>query len=360
MATWLQRLRARLPFRTLTAGLRGHGGSVICDDPLILHLFDYAIWKHDAVLHSIFHQYRRRPVYLLIATSWHLEEAEDIAGIARRQADHLRTYPNHKIIYLANTEIQCRKMEAAGIRSIFVNHNALIDPAVFRPLPDAEKKYAAIYDAKIAPYKRHELASQLKSLALVSARVSASHSPAYIRRISELLPRAHWYNDPLSDKYRRLKADEVNCCLNECRVGLCLSAREGAMYASIQYLLAGLPVVSTASEGGRDVFFDPDHTCIVADTPEAVAEGVERMCRCPVAPEDIRSRTREKTAAHLERLFQLLDEIVQTEGRNIDLRLSLDQWGGGKMSYPITPALLLRKIRRCGRWWAQRDQAEST
>ena len=51
--------------------------------------------------------------------------------------------------------------------------------------------------------------------------------------------------------------EEVNNFLNQCKVGIILSEVEGANYASIQYLLAGLPVVSTKSKGGRDVFFDP-------------------------------------------------------------------------------------------------------
>ena len=54
---------------------------------------------------------------------------------------------------------------------------------------------------------------------------------------------------------------------------------EGANYASVEYLLAGLSIVSTPSiSGGREVYFDPEF-CIVCD-PDHQHSGAER---CPKA-----------------------------------------------------------------------------
>lgn len=61
-----------------------------------------------------------------------------------------------------------------------------------------------------------------------------------------MLAHAHWFNHEGS-ACEWLDSEELNRCLNQCRLGLCLSAVEGPMYASIEYLLAGLPVVSTES-----------------------------------------------------------------------------------------------------------------
>ena len=75
----------------------------------------------------------------------------------------------------------------------------------------------------------------------------------------------------------RLPAKEVNAALNRAAVGLCLSRMEGANYASLEYMLAGLPVVSTPSIGGREMYFDPEF-CIVCDPdPVAVREAVESL-----------------------------------------------------------------------------------
>ena len=43
-----------------------------------------------------------------------------------------------------------------------------------------------------------------------------------------------------------------------------MSSQEGAMYSSVEYLLCGLPIVSTKSTGGHDVFFT-DTNCIIAE-----------------------------------------------------------------------------------------------
>mgnify|MGYP006234474903 CR=1 FL=1 len=55
-----------------------------------------------------------------------------------------------------------------------------------------------------------------------------------------------------------------------------MSSAEGAMYSSVEYLLCGLPIVSTKSTGGRDVFFTNENCIIAEDTPESVAECVQK------------------------------------------------------------------------------------
>ncbi len=63
--------------------------------------------------------------------------------------------------------------------------------------------------------------------------------------------------------------------LNNCQVGGIFSAKEGACYASTEYLLCGLPVITTASKGGRHVWYTPQNSITVEATPEAVAAGVQ-------------------------------------------------------------------------------------
>ena len=92
------------------------------------------------------------------------------------------------------------------------------------------------------------------------------------------------------------------------------------MWASAQYLLAGLPVVTTPSVGGRDVFYHPDYVDTVAPTPEAVAAGVEKMRSCPVSADDIRRRTLERVSAHRERLILHIEGIIAEQGPARSLR----------------------------------------
>jgi hypothetical protein len=81
------------------------------------------------------------------------------------------------------------------------------------------------------------------------------HEAAYVNKIRSLLSQATWINE-LEGFYRQLEVREIPAWLNQARVGLCLSAYEGCMRASAEYLLCGLPIVSTPNIGGRDRLAD--------------------------------------------------------------------------------------------------------
>ena len=103
----------------------------------------------------------------------------------------------------------------------------------------------------------------------------------YENRIRELLSKATWLNDTGSF----IPPQEISDYLCRARVGLALSAEEGPMAACVEYLLSGLPVVSTPSLGGRDVFFDERFVKVVEPDPHAVSEGVEALARLQIDPQ---------------------------------------------------------------------------
>lgn len=330
--------------RPLERWLRGGDCVVLSADPLVFYVSDWVLDGAPGALLPVFHQYRRRPVTLLVEFSWSRDDEWHVDLLARWRARHAKRHPNHRMIFLANSEAEHRRLIARGLGSAWVSRNAFVSPATFRPLPGCEKRFAAVYDARVCPFKRHGLAAGVDSLALVAARDAKYHDEAFVRSVKTVLPRAHWFNDPLSTDYRWLTGEEVNEAINQARVGLCLSAVEGAMLASIQYLVAGLPVVSTASRGGRDEFFDADFVRIVDDDPEAVAEGVRGMASCAVPPEEIRRRTLDRIASHEARLFELLDAICFAEGKPGIPRSRWASWSEPQPKLGVTPAAIRKRI----------------
>ncbi|MFN7987382.1 MAG: hypothetical protein U0529_07920 [Thermoanaerobaculia bacterium] len=341
-ADLLNLLYRALPIRQLEGRMRGGTCVVLSADPLVLEARDWVLAEVPGALLPVFRQYRYRPVTLLVSLSWARDDSWHVDQLARWKARHLRRHPNHRMIFLANSEAEHRMMTARGLGSAWVSHNAFVSPATFRPLPGCGKRFDAVYDARVCPFKRHGLAAGIESLALVTARVEEYHDAAYVRSVREILPGAHWFNDPLAADYRSFGGEEINDAVNQARVGLCLSAVEGAMLASVQYLLAGLPVVSTASRGGRDEFFDPEYVRIVADEPEAVAAGVRELASCPVPPEKIRRRTLERMARHESRLFEILDAICFAEGKPNVPRSRWPSWAAAQG----TPMVGADEIRR--------------
>ena len=96
------------------------------------------------------------------------------------------------------------------------------------------------------------------------------------------------------------------------------------MFASVQYLLAGLKVVTTPSEGGRDEFFDAEYVDVVTASPDAVAAGVRRQVLSDrLDPLEIHCRTVAKMKAHRERLLGVVQTFFSDVGESRSFR---DDW----------------------------------
>lgn len=229
---------------------------------------------------------------------------------------HQIHYPKHSFTLLANNLAQQRLFAGAGINSAFVNHNAFVDETLFQVGACASKRYDAIYNGVAAPYKRHELARLVPRLAIVTY-LQPKHLE-YFSLLARNMPTAEWLNfksnPPSASDYQPIPQHKLSATLGQGKVGLCLSAAEGAMVASIEYLLCGLPIVSTPSLGGRDVFFDDDFVEIVEPTQEAVRDGVSRMTARNVDPDYIRARTLERIEQHRNVFVDLVQNICEKNG----------------------------------------------
>ena len=281
--------------------------------PIVLHVRDYA-FRPGAPAFRLLRALRQQRVDILLTTSWNHARQRLSERLVRLQW-RLRRIGDHRITFLAASAAEHVHFQRVGLPTLHVNNAAFMDERIFRPLPGCQVRFDAVYDAKLSSFKRHQLAAEVPRLALVTYLHEGKLDPDYQAAIAPIVARAHVFNgDPFSGAYRFLAPEEVNRALNQCGVGLALSREEGAMLASIQYLLAGLPVVSTASQGGRDDFYHPDYTRIVDATPSAVADAVSELQRCKVVPDEIRARTLDRVWEHRRRLFRCVDEIYASRG----------------------------------------------
>lgn len=235
--------------------------------------------------------------------------AEDVPLIVRKIKRALHRYKKHRIVLLCNEPFTVDLFTAHGVEAIYCNQNCFVNENVFTIDPSAVKHFNAVYNASMATYKRHDLAQMVESLALMTYRYSGTHTSDYEKGVRACLSHAEWIKDSYSDK-DKVPVKEIVRLYHQCRVGLCLSAIEGAMFVSIEYLLSGLPVVTTKSIGGRDAFFDPEYVITVEDTPEAVSAGVREMCARAPDPAYIRAKTLEKMELHRGWLRDLLRKDV--------------------------------------------------
>lgn len=197
-----------------------------------------------------------------------------------RQADEIFDelhIDRERFFFLYNEQAEKFNFEKKGFFGEVINQNAWLDEnKVMRVLPDIEKLYDAIYVGRLSAFKRHFLAKNVDNIALVAGN---NHGNVAVNNI----PRASFRNkQPLSPDEVCLKINQSNC-------GLILSAEEGACFASSEYLLCGVPVVSTKSLGGRSVWYNSYNSIICEDDQDAIAAAVVELKCNPRDPLKIRS-----------------------------------------------------------------------
>jgi len=278
----------------------------------------------------------KRKIYLIYLIPWTLHEWGE--GIREEYEAVKRRYPNIEAVYLCNSPEEYSVGLRLGLPSIHVNHNAFLDESLYLPLPSVKKQFDAIYNAAFSPYKRHYLARDIKKLALIGNQYKEGEDgDDYLKSVTKALPNASNLNYSKENGFRWIKAVDLPTYLNQARVGLCLSSVEGTMYACTEYLLCGLPVVSTRSLGGRDIFFDDQYTRVVDDDPAKVAEAVEELARLDIEPGFIRSSTLNRLKPHRERFNQYIEKIFEKE--KVPLAKPTNGWHGtytNKMIYTCT------------------------
>lgn len=288
--------------------------SVLSREPVVLyfHFYTAPISVLLGRFQVVFEKLRAETVYCLCSLGstgfWLVDLAVEL------QAHCAEFFPNVRFIFLCNESKDVADFEARGLRAAFSNHNAFVDESIFRPHDGVAKSHDAVYDAQFLDLKRHYLCRQIPSLALIYGQAS---SPEYGAQVRQELAHAHYFNHDQGN-HRILDNQAVAGCLNQCRVGLCLSANEGAMYASIQYLLCGLPVVSTPNCGGRDVFFQEPYCLTVEPEPAVVRAGVADLVAQRFDPWLIHRQTVALIRAHRLNLIKLVQGILSDHGQSRD------------------------------------------
>ncbi|MEP9386670.1 glycosyltransferase [Mesorhizobium sp. KR9-304] len=270
---------------------------------------------------------RDRAAWFLISPTWTIE-GEDRARELRQLAMlHRARNPGHRLIFACNTQEESDGLRAFGEAAFLHSHNAHVPEWIFKPLDGVAVEFDAVYNAQLVPWKRHELSLGIESCAFLFHRgatlpTAAATEAAIIARHTAAVPGHVFINRfDAHGKPARLSPSEVNTQLNRARVGLCLSEKEGAMFASMEYLLAGLPVVSTPSIGGRDVYFDEEYCLVVPPDPRSIAEAVQALKVRGIPRTHIRERTLKRLENDRARFIGLLNAILEESGS--DSRFSM-------------------------------------
>lgn len=299
---------------TVDAHIDRGWSKVLSYDPVVI----YTAFDHGQPLGmagSVGDEFHAHPITFLMAFRWNIESRDMAAWMAGRVAEYRARNPLHRFIYLCNCEVEYEFARAAGLDADLLNHNLTCDENLLFPI-EGPRLFHAIYNARLSDWKRHELTAEIESCAFICYRPDHM-DPAVAHQQEQQLIHRHkqWPGHVFLNRWTdegpiKMEYSEVNSALSTAKVGLCLSSSEGAMQASIEYLLAGLPIVNTPSRGGREWYFD-DEYCVTCDpTPSAVAQAVQDVIARCVPASYIREKTIKKVHADRERFKALVNTLV--------------------------------------------------
>jgi glycosyltransferase involved in cell wall biosynthesis len=275
----------------------------------------------------------------IIRDSWY---PEDVVQNTERYWHKYRPDPE-KFIFLSNTEEIHKERLRWGINSHYVNIGCFIDENTFTPPKEPlEKIYDAVMNARFerrpdgTETKRHYIANKIPRLALLDPVYCTNDQAAKTYYTS--MKNCIFYNTG------RLPPGDVVNILRQSHCGLIFSGLEGVCRSSSEYLLCGLPVVSTPSRGGRDVWYDDYNSIIVGpDEDGAAAAAVSEFISHPRDPWKIRRRYLEKAMFFRDRFRDdVLAPILKQHGVDLTAEEVMRThpfawWGMKKREYIFSP-----------------------
>lgn len=263
---------------------------------------------------------RKRKMWVLASPTWLLTANISARSIRAAAICHRTLNPHHKIIFMCNSADEVFSMLEVGEAALFHNKTSCVPEQIFKPIANTPLKFDAIYNARLTKWKRHDLTTQIENCSFIYYR--PDNNQKTIDQEQKILSDhankhpGHVFLNQIDETGQpvRFEPEDVNQHMNSASVGLCLSPTEGAMLASVECMLAGLPVVSTPSQGGRDVFYD-DEYCIIADPdPNQIAAAVRALKAKNIPREYIYNQTLARITEHRERFINLFNEILTEEG----------------------------------------------
>lgn len=200
----------------------------------------------------------KNKAHFLVFQTWTKEPWRQVGKDAWR----LRSLPKNRTTFMCATPKEVDRLSWAGFSTRWCHHNLFCNEDELIYNECTVREFDAVYNAVLSPYKRHELLADVKNLRLITGSINKL----------DLLPKMGLSNVEVNDRY--LTKPEISEVFCKSKCGLALSKEEGGMLASTEYLLCGLPVVSTPSIGGRDVYYNRSNHILCDDTVSAVASAI--------------------------------------------------------------------------------------
>jgi glycosyltransferase involved in cell wall biosynthesis len=191
----------------------------------------------------------------------------------KKELTELNPSFNHKnIIFMTNNKSQKEDALDMGFDAIYCNHNAFLDEEVFRTNNKIEKIYDCVFNGSPARVKRPYLLKLLSENCNMAVIQGHGWEKDYFWDLTQLKTK-------FINEQKRLLPTEVVEIYNKSKIGVITSEAEGGSKVSGEYLLCGIPILSTLCVGGREVWYDNDNSLICDGSSEGVLYGYNKIMK---------------------------------------------------------------------------------
>ncbi|QIG52184.1 glycosyltransferase [Nordella sp. HKS 07] len=278
----------------------------------------------------------RKGLHLLLPT-WNLEGS--LATQLRNALETASTgMPGHEFLAICSTEYETHLLGLEGIPALLAHQSMFIDENVWRPggtTIETLRVFDAVYNARFDAMKRHELARKVSNLLLIYGLTIHKPIAEATEEMRIILPGSHFANEIKgAGTYTPLRSAEIAQLYARARVGLCLSREEGYSRVSTEYMLCGLPVVSTASIGGRDRYYGNEYCRIVEDDEDAVAAAVQQLIERNYSALDVRNKLIRSLVFERANFLKAINRIVEDFSGDRNFFGSIKPFLGIKQVFP--------------------------
>ena len=247
---------------------------------------------------------------IFILTSWY--KTDQVSKIINMNNEY-------NIIILANS-LEEKVFFQKKIKSdvLFCNHNAFLNENKYKIYNSIQKKYDLVIDSAFHKYKNVNIAKKIQNTLHIGYFKNNK-----IHEGDKVVPNFGTLANFINVDYKRLDKHSINNYYNQSLIGGIFSEREGACFASSQYLLCGLPVISIKNVGGRDIWYNYYNSIICENNEDSVYEAVELAKLKIVSGEFNREKIRElhlkQMNEHRNILIDYINKRFLNEEKLVDI-----------------------------------------
>ena len=129
-------------------------GTIIWNNPYIIYSGSFVSSPRPSAFDELVKRLSTTKCIFLVLVAWSAENRNNAKKLV--EWSNIYTSNNiHKIIFMANSELEAEAIRQEGGEAMFIHQNSLVDPTSFYVDQQWVKKYDAVYNAQFLSFKRH-------------------------------------------------------------------------------------------------------------------------------------------------------------------------------------------------------------